>query len=343
VDYGHEESDKLLKKLEKRLNSEYRQASKEVKQKLDDYWAKFEIKDRAKRAERDAGKVTPYVRKYANMNGITDITQKTIDDAYNYWRKGQIMVGARWNEMSDTIAQDFHNVNNIAGAMIRDHSHDVYALNHNYGTFEIEKGSLIDTSYTLYDRATVERLVKDNPDMLPPPGKKVSQRIREGKDILWNKQLIQSSMTQSILQGESIPKIAKRLAESVGDSNRKAAIRNARTMTTGAENAGRIDSYKRAQKMGIKMKQVWLATLDGRTRDSHRDLDGEKIEVGEKFSNGCRFPGDPQGRAEEVYNCRCTLIAEVDGVDMNVSDTTERNNYKLGSMSYDEWKKGKDK
>lgn len=339
MDYGHSEADRLLRLLERRLNKEYNQASKEAHSKLVDYFKKFEKKDAIKRAERDAGKITKYVEDYAKMKGIKEINQKTINDAYDYWRTGQIAVGERWKEMQETLAEDFHNVNNIASEIIKDHSHDVYALNHNYGTFEVERGSLVDTSYTLYDKSTVERLVRDNPDLLPPPGKKVSQRIREGKDVLWNKQLIQSSMTQSILQGESIPQIAKRLAESVGDSNRKAAIRNARTMTTGAENAGRVDSYKRAQKMGINMVQVWLATLDGRTRHSHRMMDGEKVQVDKKFSNGCRFPGDPRGPSWEIYNCRCTLIGQVDGVDFNLSDASQRNN-KLGGMNYEEWKKG---
>lgn len=53
------------------------------------------------------------------------------------------------------------------------------------------------------------------------------------------------------------------------------------------------------------MKQ-WDATLDGRTRDSHRRVDGEIRELDEKFSNGLMFPGDPSGGAAEVVNCRCT-------------------------------------
>jgi hypothetical protein len=31
------------------------------------------------------------------------------------------------------------------------------------------------------------------------------------------------------------------------------------------------------------------------------------------FSNGLMFPGDWRGRPEEVYNCRCTLGAEIIG------------------------------
>jgi len=34
-------------------------------------------------------------------------------------------------------------------------------------------------------------------------------------------------------------------------------------MTTGAENAGHVDAYERAQSKGIEIRQMWLATLGG--------------------------------------------------------------------------------
>ena len=48
-DIGHEETDKLLKKLETELYDEYKQASKEVRQKLIDYLKAFKEKDKIKR------------------------------------------------------------------------------------------------------------------------------------------------------------------------------------------------------------------------------------------------------------------------------------------------------
>ena len=53
------------------------------------------------------------------------------------------------------------------------------------------------------------------------------------------------------------------------------AIRTARTATTAAQNAGRMDSYHATEGMGIKLKKEWLATLDGRTRHAHAMLDGQ--------------------------------------------------------------------
>ena len=125
--------------------------------------------------------------------------------------------------------------------------------------------------------------------------------------------------------------------KSVTGSNIAAATRTARTAVTGAENAGRVSSYERAKGMGIKLKQEWVAALDNRTRHSHRKLDGTKVEVGGTFPNGCRFPGDPTARYAEICNCRCTLVAAVEGFE---TDDAKRASKIPKGMTYEEWKAG---
>lgn len=323
MDKAHEETERILKLIEARLNKEYKQASEEVADKLRDYLDRFQKKDEIWRNWVDEAAGTPEYKQWLKE--------------YQDWRVGQIAIGKRWEEMKTQLAEDYHHTNEIARSITYGYMPEVYALNHNYGTFQVEKGSKVDTSYTLYDRQTGERLMRDNPQLLPDPGAKTAARIAAGKDIRWNKQQIQSVMMQGILQGKSIPALATSLANTVGDKNRKAAIRNARTMATGAQNAGRIDSYKRAERMGIKMKQQWLSTLDNRTRHSHRLVDHEVQPVGEKFSNGCRFPGDPEAPAAEVYNCRCSLRGLVDGLEPKARELRDLS--EIGD--YEEWKKGK--
>jgi len=183
------------------------------------------------------------------------------------------------------------------------------------------------------DRRTAdERRAETSPRPAP--------RLRDGeKDLRWNRQHLTSALEQSILQGDSVPEIARRL-ESVAVMDHKAAIRNARTMVTGAQNAGRDLAYKRAENMGIKLKRVWIATLDGRTRHEHRMLDGQRAKVDEPFKvDGytIRFPGDPEAEPFLVYNCRCTTISEIEGFE---TDTTAyRDDPDFGGMTYDEWKK----
>lgn len=58
----------------------------------------------------------------------------------------------------------------------------------------------------------------------------------------------------------------------------------------------------------FEMEKQWIAIEDGRTRlsHSHAGVDGERVPLDQPYSNGLMFPGDPDGDAEEVCNCRCT-------------------------------------
>ena len=325
MDEGQKESEKLLEQIEKDVIDFYSVAKADIEKKFNEFNRKFKVKDEIKRKQLKVGEIT--------------------EDEYNRWRQGQMMTGKRWGQMLDVLSTDLTNAHNIAKSMAKGYMPEMYAIGHNYGVYQIESISNINTSYTLYDRQTVERLIKDNPDLLPEikEQSKTARMIEEGRVKRWSKKQIQSTCLQGILQGESIPKIAERISN-ITDQEAKATIRYARTMTTGAENAGRINSYKRAENMGIEIEQQWLATLDSRTRHTHRQMDGEHVKVGDVFSNGCKFPGDPRGPAREVYNCRCTLIPMLTGIpeleeDNDLSKLEVRETSKLNE-SYQDWKKG---
>ena len=321
MDIAHKETDKIIAKIEKEIAAEYKQAHKEISAKLNDYLRRFKIKDE---------KWREWVK-----NGTR--TRKE----YLEWRKGQILIGKRWMEMKETLAADYANAYKIADSIAKGYRPDVYALNHNYATFQVEHDSLVDTSYTLYNREAVERMYRENPKLYSSKmGKKVRNQIKEGKLKRWERRKIQSVLTQAVLQGESIPNITKRL-EGLTAGDHKAAIRNARTMMTGVENAGRLDAYARAKSMGISVMKQWVATLDSRTRHWHRQLDGVRVEVEEPFENEkgeIMFPGDPDADGANIYNCRCGLKGSIEGFETDTTDLNLRYDKNLEHMSYEEWK-----
>lgn len=321
-DIAHVENEQLIDSVTRQIRREYNQASKEMKKKLDNYLAKFNEADEKMKERVDAG----------------EVTYKEYED----WRRRQMLIGSRWEQMLDTLTKDAVNADKIAMSIVKGHMPEAYAIGHNYGTYLIESGIGIDTSYTLYDRFSVERLWREKPKLLPDPDpeSETARRIKENKDYAWNKTHIQSAVTQSITQGESLRETAKRL-QTVTDMDYHAAQRNAGTMLTSAHNGGRLDSFKRAEDMGIKCKKTWLATLDGHTRKSHIHIDGETIPNNEEFSNGCMFPGDPDGDPREVYNCRCVLITQIEGFERDVADPSMRYTAGLQGMSYDDWKAAK--
>lgn len=321
MDQGQRQTEALVKKLEKQLNKEYLQAIDEMEEELLNYFQRFEKKDSTWRRWVD--------------NGL-----KTTKE-YQEWRFGQMAVGKRWMEQMNSIAKEMNKVNETAKSLIRKYTPEMYANNYNYATYQVEKDARIDTSFNLVNKEAIEHIVREDPDVLPAPGKQVRKAIAEGKAERWNKKTLQSVMTQGILQGDSISKLATRLATAVGDKNRKAAIRNARTMATGAMNAGREDAFKRAQRKGVDLEQMWLATMDNRTRHTHRWIDREVRPVGEAFSNGCEYPGDPKGDPAEIYNCRCSLRGVVKGLERRSGKF--RDDSAIKGMSYDEWKRARSK
>ena len=119
-----------------------------------------------------------------------------------------------------------------------------------------------------------------------------------------------------------------------------AIMQSARTATTAAECAGRIGTYKYAESLGIQLKQMWRATLDGKTRHAHRLLDSQVVDIGQPFEvDGyeLKYPGDPSAPGYLVYNCRCTVVSVDKFHDPNAPRAA-----KLGDMSYEEWKAGKE-
>ena len=284
ADKAHRLTDEKLEEMEKRLSAIYSRAEKEIQKTADEYFSKFAKQDEAKRKLLEQGKIT--------------------EDEYKKWRKGKVMYGKRFTEMKEQCAKQLLNVNQTALAYVNGELPEVYALNYNALAGSVD--GVGGYSFTLVDADTVRNLAATDTSLLP------YKELDPAKDIPWNMKKINAETLQGILQGESMDKIAKRL-RNVQEMNKTQAIRSARTIVTGAENKGRQDSYARAEADGIILQKEWLATNDGRTRHSHAMLDGAIVDQDKKFDNGLMYPGDPSGRPEEVYNCRCTIVAKVNG------------------------------
>lgn len=283
-DVGHEQTEKILQALERRIAQVYAEARDGVKQTIEKYWAGL--------AERDR-----YMRELVRKGEITE-------DYYAQWLQNQIGRGERYEALQNQLAERVTNAAETAYAYINDTTPSVYSLNRNYGAYTIERvaGSV---GFTIWDESTVRRLLYQQPELMPyyPPKK----ALKRGIDLEWGKKQIRAAVQSGILRGESIGEIANDLQRRIPDMSRKSALRTARTAMTGAQNGGRMDSYKAATDMGVKVRKRWVATKDDRTRKSHRKLDGETVDWDERFSNGLMYPGDPSGPGAEVYQCRCTL------------------------------------
>ena len=120
---------------------------------------------------------------------------------------------------------------------------------------------------------------------------------------------LKKTITQEISRGIASSLPYRDIARNIGNVSGAPLSRAktiARTEGHRIQQMSTVDAQQAAKAKGADVLKQWDAALDGRTRDSHRRVDGEIRELDEKFSNGLMFPGDPSGGAAEVVNCRCT-------------------------------------
>ena len=319
-DQAHTRTDRELQELEKRIAKVYQEARDDVADQIKAYFQRFQARDTAMQKRLAAGEIT--------------------EEYYKQWRLNQIGRGRRFEDLRDKLAERFTDAYETAVAYVNDKTPGIYSLNRNYAAYTIEK-EVGDVGFTLWDEQTVRRLIVEEPDVMPyyPP----KRAVQRGIDLAYGKSQITKNVTSSILQGLSIGQMADSLQTRVVTMSRVSAVRAARTAVTAAENAGRMDSYHAAQQMGIKLRKRWLSTLDGRTRHAHAILDGQTVDVDKPFKvdgREIRFPGDPQAAPYLVYNCRCSLVADVIGIPKD--DTLRRDREGIiPDMTFAQWQNTK--
>lgn len=328
MDRGHERTEQVISKIEGRLKAEYEQAGKELQETIDDYMARFELKDKKWQEWVKDGKRT--------------------QDQYDKWRKQQLMQGERWKKLKEQIAFDMTNANANAREIVRSYMPEVYEINANYALYQIEVGNgyTLPSSLTLYNREAIARMVKDEPDLMPM-GKQILGDIARGKAERWERQKVQSIMMQGILQGKSNVRIANDIANNLANGDFKASMRYARTMSTNAQNGGRYGAYRRLEENGVPLTLQWEATLDMRTRHEHRMMHGQRRNVNQPFSvDGVEilYPawlgvGDYKVPPDMIWNCRCTILAWVKGFEHDALRQSER----MEGLSYEDWLYAKEK
>lgn len=173
----------------------------------------------------------------------------------------------------------------------------------------------------------------------PVAGKRLSKRLYQYRDKLADN--VTQNIITGLFEGKSYAEIARRVNEET-EASYKQALRIARTEAGRTQSTTTQKGYIEAKKKGIDIQKRWLATLDKKTRHDHRELDGQTIEVDEKFSVRGHTAEGPRlfGVAREDVNCRCTTIEVIDGVAPELrknNETKEASEYK----NYEDWLQGK--
>ena len=172
------------------------------------------------------------------------------------------------------------------------------------------------------------------------------------KELLYNNKIkdlskVQQTITQGFIQGQSIKEMSGNITSIMNNfayqAERIARTESARTADVGAR-AASMD----AAEQGVDIQRQWHASRDGKTRDSHIALDGQRVDVDEPFKYaGMTSMGIGQWPDISMnISCRCTVIDIVDGEEpqlmrarKNPTDSEDKTNIVMNFESYDKWSK----
>ena len=113
---------------------------------------------------------------------------------------------------------------------------------------------------------------------------------------------IKTLLTEGYQSGKGINYVANLLTKRFDQLQTWESKRIARTEIHNSHNTAVMDTYN---EYGVEYT-MWISADDERTRESHLEINGEIIRLGDTYSNGLRFPGDTDGPIEEWINCRCS-------------------------------------
>lgn len=298
MSYNHRATEEAVVKLEKQLLDIYNSAAVDLQNQIDEYFRRFYKEEK---------RLKKLVKK-------GEMTEKKFKE----WKLAQINAQSGWEIRRQELAFKIMHVNELAADIVNGNLDAVYVLNATYSAYNAEL--LIPKD--VYAGSDVHLL-----DIVQ--GKNHSEfrtlTVDPVRDYAWNYEKIQNTLAAGITAGDDLARMANRFME-VMMNNYNAALRNARTAMHSAANAGNSFTTTKIESLGYKVEDVWMATVDGRTRESHARLHGVAVRHGDKFPNGLRYPCDPEGYPSEVYNCRCTTVQHIIGINDDIMDnfpTTE--------------------
>jgi hypothetical protein len=175
---------------------------------------------------------------------------------------------------------------------------------------ELKAEDSIDYWEDYFRRYTRERTAKITGEIMDTQAKLVND-------------IIDRNLEEGRLGGLGIEQIQRYLRTDLQDSltemNRYQAERIARTEVIGSSNTGSFDA---ATESGLDMKKAWLTSGLPNIRESHLEYEalGDQ-DMDYEYNTGLQYPSDPEGAPEEIINCRCTVVYNVDeGLQIGITE-----------------------
>jgi HK97 family phage portal protein len=123
----------------------------------------------------------------------------------------------------------------------------------------------------------------------------------------YTREKLREKLLEGLAQTETVNELQQRVKDLFGFSEAR-SLKIARTETGQAAAPARDAAMN---ELGVEKIQ-WLTAGDTEVRETHQFLEGMVVPRGMPFPNGCLYPCDPGGPAEQIINCRCVAVPVID-------------------------------
>ena len=255
--------------------------------------------------------------KYGKENGIDKNWNKELENA-----SARVHI-ERLEAMKLQVRGEIEKLYNGRESGFESYLKNLYKDQYNRTAFQIAKGTGVGTNmYSLNDKL-VNTVIKKP---WAPDGKNFSDRIWEDKDKLIN--TLHTEMTQAFIRGDSLEKLADKIAEKMKVSKANAS-RLVYTESAAYSSKARFKSF---QDLGVEKYEI-VATLDNRTSDICQDMDGKVFDLKDY----------EVGVTANPFHVRCRTTTapyfdDMEGERAARNETTGETEYVPANMKYSEWK-----
>lgn len=310
----------------RKQNEEYEKALARIREKTERWYARLaknndiSLAEARKLLERNELKefhwtVEEYIQR-GRENAVDQRWMKELENAsakVHITRLQELETHLR-NEIEQLTAKRIKGTTDTLGSIYKDSYYK--------SIYELQKGTGVGSSFAILDDRQIDKVLAKP---WAPDGSNFSARIWKDRDKLVNE--LQTILTQDLIRGEPAEKVIADFAERMNVS-KHAAARLIRTEAAYFSGQSRLDAYR---EMGVERYKI-VATLDKRTSDICRNMDGKVIPINEAKA-GVNYP------PLHVF-CRSTTIPYYDDTEPGeraARDEDGKTYMVPGDMTYKEW------
>jgi hypothetical protein len=134
-------------------------------------------------------------------------------------------------------------------------------------------------------------------------------QLKEGPSATITKQ-VRTTLLEGIQAGEPVRDLAYRLKDTFNGAGSR-SLRVARTETLQASG---WTQWETDQRSGVVEKKLWVTAQDAEVRTQHMEFQARGyVPLEYLYGDTMKYPGDSNGPASSLCNCRCTYVPQIAG------------------------------